>query len=90
MKELDYLKQIDKKLDRVLKTKKTWLTVKELSLHTAWSESKIRDMVSNKTIPFHKIDGSIRFSRRQIDIWMYTKNLEPTEDEVDRYKLYLE
>ncbi len=90
MEILDYLKRIDEKLDRVLRTKKTWLSVKFLSEYISNSESKIRQLISKNSIPFHKIDGTIRFSRKQIDIWIHASNMKPTEDQEQIIKLYLE
>ena len=90
MTEIELLKQIDKKLDRVLSTNKTWLSVKDLSKYISISESKIREMISKNTIPFQKIDGTIRFSRKKIDIWILTGNLNPTKSQRDRVIQYLD
>jgi len=40
----------------------------KLSVHT------LRHKVSNRTIPFFKIDGSVRFYKKKIDAWIVEKH----------------
>jgi excisionase family DNA binding protein len=49
---------------------KTWMTVQDLSEYLQIPESKIRQLIKKKQIPFHDNHGFLRFYQPEIDEWM--------------------
>ncbi len=46
------------------------VTIKELSAHLAVKESTLYSWVHNGTIPFHRLNGLIRFDMQEIESWV--------------------
>ncbi len=46
------------------------VTIKELSAHLAVKESTLSSWVHNGTIPFHRLNGLIRFDMQEIESWV--------------------
>lgn len=44
-------------------------SVKTLSTHYGISPSKIRKMIVDKEIPYHKVGRSIYFDKQEIELW---------------------
>ena len=60
------------------------LTVRELSLETGLSRSRIYRLVKNRRIPFIRLDvrkrnSKLFFAREKINIWLETLVQEPNE-----------
>lgn len=49
---------------------KRLLNISELADYLGFSTSVIRKWVRQRTIPYDKIEGTIRFDTRQIDLWL--------------------
>ena len=47
-----------------------FMSYKGLSAYLKLSESTLRHKVMNGKIPFFKIDGAVRFSKKKIDAWL--------------------
>jgi len=46
------------------------MNYKELSAYLKLSQGNLRQKVMNGKIPFFKIDGAVRFSKKKIDAWL--------------------
>ena len=46
------------------------VTIKELSAHLTVKESTLYSWVHNGTIPFHRLNGLIRFDMQEIESWV--------------------
>ena len=46
------------------------VTIKELSAYLTVKESTLYSWVHNGTIPFHRLNGLIRFDMREIESWV--------------------
>lgn len=57
------------------------MTVKEAAEYLSVSESTIRKMVNEQTIPFFKMEGAIRFSRSELDKSKRGEWISPIERE---------
>ena len=51
-----------------------FMSYKGLSAYLKLSESTLRHKVMNGKIPFFKIDGAVRFSKKKIDAWLEEHN----------------
>lgn len=66
---------------------KDWMTIKDLSEYLELSESKIRFLIKQKSIPFSNRLGESRFNKTEIDKWMKgevstkMEHLQETSDE---------
>ena len=71
--------------------KKKWLSVTGLSEYLDLSESKIRKLVSGDKIPYRRIgeNGSIRFNRKAIDLWLLTNKLKPNKRDKSQVEILL-
>ena len=59
--------EIQKLIDTVLKTQKSWLNTDEIQTEYSISKSTQAKMRMNRTIPFHKVGKYIRYYRPDID-----------------------
>ena len=50
------------------------MSYKGLSAYLKLSHNTLRHKVSSGTIPFFKIDGAVRFSKKKIDAWIEEKH----------------
>ena len=50
------------------------MSYKDLSAYLKLSHNTLRHKVSSGTIPFFKIDGAVRFSKKKIDAWIVEKH----------------
>ena len=57
------MKEIDIPTDEVM-------SYKGLSAYLKLSQGTLRHKVMNNKIPFFKIDGAVRFSKKKIDAWL--------------------
>ena len=57
------MKEIEPQADEVM-------SYKGLSAYLKLSQNTLRHKVMNGTIPFFKIDGAVRFSKKKIDAWI--------------------
>lgn len=48
----------------------TLVTIKDLSAYLTVKESTLYSWVHNGTIPFHKLNGLIRFDMEEIEAWV--------------------
>jgi excisionase family DNA binding protein len=48
----------------------TLVTIKDLSAYLTIKESTLYSWVHNGTIPFHKLNGLIRFNMEEIEAWV--------------------
>ena len=46
------------------------MSYKGLSAYLKLSQNTLRHKVMNGKIPFFKIDGAVRFSKKKIDVWI--------------------
>jgi len=49
---------------------KEFLTVKDLSIYISIKEKTIYSWVGKRLIPCYRIQGLIRFKKREIDVWL--------------------
>ncbi len=61
-----------------------FVTVKELSQFLKVKESTLYSWVHNGSIPFHKLNGLVRFDMEEIKTWVKESHKEP-----QRHELYL-
>jgi excisionase family DNA binding protein len=54
----------------VMKIEKRFLNVPEVALYLGFSISAIRKWVRRGVIPFHKVNGGIRFDIQLINEWL--------------------
>ena len=47
-----------------------WMTTTEAAEYLRYSKSRLLQLCSSKSIPYHKVMGSNRFSRRELDQWV--------------------
>ena len=50
------------------------MNIKQLSSYLKLSIDTLRHKVMKEKIPFFKIDGAVRFSRKKIDVWLEEKH----------------
>ena len=50
------------------------MSYKGLSAYLKLSQGTLRQKVMNGKIPFFKIDGAVRFSKKKIDAWIEEKH----------------
>lgn len=62
------------------------ITVKELSKFLTVKESTLYSWVHNGLIPFHKLNGLVRFDMEEIEIWAKTSSKEPQKQEIYNVK----
>ena len=55
------------------------VTIKELSAHLAVKESTLYSWVHNGTIPFHRLNGLIRFDLEEIQSWIEASRYVSTD-----------
>ena len=54
-------------MEQILSTQKDFLTVREASAYTGYTESYLRKMVIRKQIPYYKVSArAIRFSKADL------------------------
>jgi len=66
------------------------MNYKELSVYLKLSPNTLRHKVMQGKIPFYKIDGSVRFSKKDIDAWLeehYRKTIKP---KAENHRTYIE
>ncbi|MDD5764655.1 MAG: helix-turn-helix domain-containing protein [Candidatus Marinimicrobia bacterium] len=87
------IEQIDQKLDNLKTGFPAWLSVRQLAEYLSLSASSIRKMISAGTIPFKRLPtadgGSIRFNRRQIDLWLLSGDVKPTARARSTFEVFL-
>ena len=57
----------------------TLLKVDELADYWKISKPTVYRLVEKRSIPFHKIGGSLRFSKADIDSYMQQNRIEPIQ-----------
>ena len=57
-----------------MEIKKRFLNISEISDYLGFSNSAIRKWVRLGMIPFHKINGGVRFDIKRIDEWLTKKS----------------
>jgi len=84
---------IDKKINDLKTGSPAWLSVRQLAEYLSVSASSIRKMISAGTIPFKRLPtaegGSIRFNRKQIDLWLLSGDMKPTARTRARFEAFL-
>jgi len=55
------------------------VTIKDLSAYLTVKESTLYSWVHNGTIPFHKLNGLIRFDLDEIQTWVKTSKITSTD-----------
>ena len=66
------------------------MNYKELSVYLKLSPNTLRHKVMQGKIPFYKIDGAVRFSKKDIDVWLeehYRKTIKP---KAENHRTYIE
>jgi len=70
-----------------------WLSVRQLAEYLGLSASSIRKMISAGSIPFKRLPtcegGSIRFNRKQIDLWLLSGDVKPTARTRSTFEVFL-
>ncbi len=59
-----------------------FVTVKELSKFLKVKESTLYSWVHNGLIPFHKLNGLVRFDMEEIETWVKASRTEPQRQEL--------
>jgi excisionase family DNA binding protein len=76
----------DKNLSDSTVSKSDFLNVKKCAELTGYAEEYIRQLVSNKKIPFYKVqEHTIRFSKKEIIEWMTTRKYTPVAKRAQDY-----
>jgi len=76
----------DKNLSNSAVLKSDFLNVKKCAELTGYAEDYIRQLISNKKIPFYKVqDHTIRFSKKEIIEWMTTRKYTPVAKRAQDY-----
>ncbi|MBN2281235.1 MAG: hypothetical protein JXQ65_11710 [Candidatus Marinimicrobia bacterium] len=70
------------------KSSKQYFTYEELSYYTGLSKRKIAELKKNNQIPYQTIQGSTRFNKTLIDLWMLNNGSKTTftSKEINRLK----
>ena len=71
----------DIKRSIIVMMKNVW-NVPELALVLGLSESRIRHMAADQTLPTYRQNGSLYFKREEIEAWQ-TRNRTASRDEID-------
>jgi len=56
------------------------LSIDELSQYLHVAPKTLRNWVSGKKVPYIKINGAVRFSRKKIDKWLERKTVDVTKE----------
>lgn len=56
------------------------MTVADVAAYLSVGERKVRQHIAEKTIPFAKVGGAIRFRRSEIDEWIETQSIAPVTE----------
>jgi len=59
-----------------------FVTIKELSKFLKVKESTLYSWVHNGLIPFHKLNGLVRFDMKEIESWVKASRKEPSKQEL--------
>lgn len=59
------------------------MTVKEVAEYLSCSESKIRNMVRDKEIPFFRIGSKLNFNKEAIDNWIHNQEIRNLQVKCD-------
>ena len=94
MTETELENLIEKKFDEVVNNynRKEYLNYNELAQYTGISVRKLKRLKANESIPYLQIEGSIRFKRKMIDLWMLHngQEIDFTKRQVKRFNKYIE
>ncbi|MFH1212885.1 MAG: helix-turn-helix domain-containing protein [Candidatus Neomarinimicrobiota bacterium] len=75
----DIYEKIDKLEQKIKPEFPNWLSVHELAEYLRVSESQIRKLVSDGSIPYRRVGQAIRFNRKQVDLSILSGGLKPSK-----------
>jgi excisionase family DNA binding protein len=64
---------------------RTWLSIDQAADYTTFAVETLRKMVYRGAIPFYRKGRRVVFKREEIDSWMDTSRVEPTD--ADKIKM---
>lgn len=59
--------------------------VKEIAQYLDCSESSIRSLVRDNSIPFFRIGAKLNFNKEAIDVWVHNQEIQNMQEKVRRY-----
>jgi excisionase family DNA binding protein len=63
-----------------MKTYEKLLSVKEVAKFLGIAEKTVRKYIWERTIPYYKINGHIRFSKEDLDTWISERQVQTLEE----------
>jgi len=65
------------------------MSYKELSVYLKLSPNTLRHKVIQGKIPFFKIDGAVRFSKKDIDAWLEKNHRKTIKLKAENHRTYI-